>query len=220
MWAGWTAFLAFFRDVAKIDLPEHAAFRPWEELTLHSGPRFMHAKFWIASDFPERIGRDAENRPHSDDGPQIAWRDGWKTYAIHGVRVPGWLVEHPERITVEVIDREQNQELKRIMIAKFGLAKYAAAGTVIDEDVDQLGFPRRLLRRAMNDGSPDLMMVHVKNSTLEPDGSRKDYFLCVHPQLRPLLGDKLGEPQKLTCRNAVASTFGLRGEEYAPEVET
>ena len=31
---------------------------------------------------------------------------------------------------------------------------------------------------------------------------------------------RYGEPQKLTCHNAVASTFGLIGEEYAPEVET
>jgi hypothetical protein len=27
---------------------------------------------------------------------------------------------------------------------------------------------------------------------------------------------ELGEPQKMTARNAVASTFGLRGEEYDP----
>lgn len=30
----------------------------------------------------------------------------------------------------------------------------------------------------------------------------------------------IGEPQKPTARNAVASTFGMRGEEYRPEVET
>jgi hypothetical protein len=48
----------------------------------------------------------------------------------------------------------------------------------------------------------------------------------VHPELRPLLDDdeygnpQFGEPQELTVRNAIASQFGLRGEEYAPEVET
>jgi hypothetical protein len=29
-----------------------------------------------------------------------------------------------------------------------------------------------------------------------------------------------GEPQSLTARNAVASTYGLRGEQYAPEIRT
>jgi hypothetical protein len=39
--------------------------------------------------------------------------------------------------------------------------------------------------------------------------------------LRPIRADgTFGEPQLLTSRNAVASTFGLRGAEYAPNVET
>ena len=60
-----------------------------------------------------------------------------------------------------------------------------------------------------------LVMVKVMNSTPEPDGSFKPYFLRVHPELRPLLQDnQVGEPQYMSGRNAVASTFGLRGEEY------
>ena len=39
--------------------------------------------------------------------------------------------------------------------------------------------------------------------------------------VRPMLdGGQLGEPQALTARNAVASTFGLRGEQYEPIFET
>jgi hypothetical protein len=67
----------------------------------------------------------------------------------------------------------------------------------------------------------DLVMVKVVNSTPEPDGSYKDYFLRVHPELRPLLANQeLGDPQEMTARNAVASSFGLRGEDYAPLVQT
>jgi hypothetical protein len=36
-----------------------------------------------------------------------------------------------------------------------------------------------------------------------------------------MLADKtFGEPQELTARNAVASTFGLYGSEYNPVTET
>jgi hypothetical protein len=63
-------------------------------------------------------------------------------------------------------------------------------------------------------------MVKVANSTAEADGSFKDYFLRVDPALRPLRADGSGEPQALTARNAVASTFGKRGEEYELAVET
>jgi ParB/RepB/Spo0J family partition protein len=43
--------------------------------------------------------------------------------------------------------------------------------------------------------------------------------LRVAPDLRPL-GIDGARGQKMTARNAVASTFGLRGSEYAPQVQT
>ena len=46
-------------------------------------------------------------------------------------------------------------------------------------------------------------MVEVRNSTPEPDGSRKTYFLRVPPTVR-------------TAREAVAWTFGLGAVEYRP----
>jgi hypothetical protein len=59
----------------------------------------------------------------------------------------------------------------------------------------------------------------------------KEYMIRVHPQLRPLPRGDWSEaqkrawlaqqkPQPMTPRNAIASTFGLRGEDYAPEIET
>lgn len=33
-------------------------------------------------------------------------------------------------------------------------------------------------------------------------------------------GGFFGEPQEMTAHNAVASTFGLRGEQYSPTIET
>ena len=63
--------------------------------------------------------------------------------------------------------------------------------------------------------------VEVVNHTAEPDGSYKHHFLRVDPKLRPILSDgQMGTPQRLTARNAVASSFGLRGVDYQPEVET
>lgn len=80
-----------------------------------------------------------------------------------------------------------------------------------------------LFRRAVKPASmpPGVEHVRVVNSTPEQDGTSQEYWLRVHPELRPLLRDgQLGEPQQLTAHNAVASTFGLRGEQYAPEVQT
>src|SRR5260370_30075406 len=68
-----------------------------------------------------------------------------------------------------------------------------------------------LWRREMPDGEP-LVMVEVVNRSRAPDGSFTHHFLCVHPELRPLLADgRFGPRPPLTARNAVASTFRLRG---------
>ena len=52
-----------------------------------------------------------------------------------------------------------------------------------------------------------MVMVEVRNSTPEPDGSRKTYFLRVPPRTQ-------------TAREGVAWTFGLTADEYVPAVET
>jgi hypothetical protein len=50
-------------------------------------------------------------------------------------------------------------------------------------------------------------MVKVANSTPEADGSFKDYFLRVPPNME-------------RARQAVAWTFDMDENEYAPEVQT
>ena len=63
-------------------------------------------------------------------------------------------------------------------------------------------------------------MVEVANRSAEPDGSYRHFLLRVDPELRPIYEDgSFGMAQKATARNAVASTFGLSGADYMPEVE-
>src|SRR5690606_24228480 len=57
--------------------------------------------------------------------------------------------------------------------------------TVIHEDTDALGLPRRLLR-IEQEGDEPFVAIEVTNSTPEPDGTRKKYTFRCHPELRPL----------------------------------
>jgi hypothetical protein len=56
-------------------------------------------------------------------------------------------------------------------------------------------------------GDEPITMVEVVNSTAEPDGSSRTYWLRVPPHVN-------------TATAAVAWTFGLSGEEYRPQVQT
>ena len=81
----------------------------------------------IACDRPASINRDERGRLHNDTGPAMEFRDGWKIYAVHGVRVPTWIIEHPTDITPAKIEAESNTEIQRVMIERFGWDRYVAA---------------------------------------------------------------------------------------------
>jgi hypothetical protein len=84
----------------------------------------MHREFVIVSDRPERLLVDDQNRPHCDDGPFCRWRDGSALYAVHGVRVPAWIVERPQDITVDAIAAEPSVDVRQVMIERYGAARY------------------------------------------------------------------------------------------------
>jgi hypothetical protein len=138
--------------------------------------------------------------------------------------VPQSIIEEPRRITVEAIKEVREPTLRRVMIERYrhGEETHGIAAYLRDADalrLDQDPAFGTLWRLAVA-GEPTLM-VEVVNHSPEPDGAYRHFFLQVHPELRPILTDgTYGAAQPLTARNAVASTFGLSGAEYAPEVET
>ncbi len=201
-WSGWASWPSFFRHVVKLPI-SWAKWDCWEQLALHSGWRFVHDEFCIVCDRPEVLTVDAENRPHNDNGPFCRWRDGTALYAVHGVRVPWDVIERPASITVARIDAEQNAEVRRVMIERYGQARFLVDGGAKAVASDDYG---TLYRRELAGDEP-IVMVKVVNSTAELDGSFKDYFIRVPQTVK-------------TAREAVAWSFGKTADEYAPEVQT
>lgn len=222
------AFVSFFKDVVKIDDRydiDMNAWSPWETATKLGGPRFLHKDFAVISDFPEIMTYDERQRPHGENGkPHAQWSDGSALFYHHGVRVPAWVYLTPEQLTGERVLKEQNAEVRRVMIEMMTPAKFiqSAKAKIVHEDLDQLGKPRRLLRVEMNDDEP-LVMVEVTNSTAEPDGTFRLYHLRVDPNA---YGGRAGKE----CLAAIASTWREKKvgtplmfktpEEYRLAVET
>lgn len=61
---------------------------------------------------------------HSHEGPAVAFADGWKIYQSDGNLIPARIVEHPETITLEEINKEDNIEMRRTLIELMGWEKY------------------------------------------------------------------------------------------------
>jgi hypothetical protein len=213
-WSGWVSYLSFFRHVAKLDI-DYTNWDPYEKLAEKSGPRVVHEKFCIISDRPEILTVNGRNQPHGEKQPFCRWRDGASLYSVNGVRVPAHVIVQPEKLTVEQIESETNLEVRRVMVDTYGREKFILDSKSEIVHTDDFG---TLYRKNLQDDEP-LMMVKVVNSTPEPDGSFKDYFIRVDPNAYGGLK---------TARAAVASTWRKKDgsllfatpEEYACEIET
>lgn len=211
--AAWSAALSAARSAAESAAESAAPFVDAYEAGLWL--------FWVCEREVIAVPRPAlqivDERLHCADGPAVAWPNGARYWFWRGVQVPERVVAAPEGLTSGEILNERNAEVRRVMLERFGPERFLLGLGAQPVHEDRFG---ALYRVALEDDEP-LVLVRVTNSTPEPDGSRKKYLLRVHPELRPLLPDGgLGTAQALTARNAVASTFGLRGEDYAPVVET
>lgn len=222
---GSPATASFLQDVCGLELPgkEATLARALQDIARSAGCWLGADTCVVVSERPLAILRDERGRLHAENAPALAYRDGSALAFWHGVHIPLGVILDRFTLTLQRILREPNAEVARVMVSLYGEARFlrnAGAEAVHQDDFGTL-YRYRLHDR-------DLLMVKVVNSTPEPDGGFKDYFLSVHPELRPLPPPGVNPwqwfrdhpPQTLTARNAVASTFSLRGEEYSPDIQT
>lgn len=171
--------------------------------------------------------RDDRGRLHCEDGPAYLsparvdfYRHGrkhgidadWHGTLHHyheGVRIPAAFhaeLTAPGSLTIEQVLAHPNLEVRMTGIRILGPVRVPGSGrTRIIDRCRRTGMVLFRIRGFSKD-SP-VRFLKVVNSTPEPDGSRKDYFLCVPPAM-------------LTCAEAVAWTFGLPAADYHPRQET
>lgn len=152
---------------------------------------------------PTRIDWDTRNQLHNWEQPAIEFLDGTSWRFWRGMYISPERFDKLQKVTLEKIHSEMNVELRRVLIDRFGAAEYLIASGARQMHSDQYGtlFRKELL------GDEPLVMVRVRNSTAEPDGSFKHYFLRVPPHIT-------------TAREAVAWTFEMQTTEYSPHKQS
>lgn len=152
---------------------------------------------------PLSCSLDGSDRVHNEDGPAMVWRDGYEVYAWKGINVDKHLIMNKRTLTIAEILAEPNAEIRRTMVEIYGESAYLMHSGAKLIHSDEYG---RLyeLKHANGDA---MQMVRVTNSTPEPDGTFKEYFLSVPPTMT-------------RARQAVAWTFGMAEHEYCPMVQT
>jgi hypothetical protein len=172
-------------------------------MTRSCGWWWPYRNLCVLTEKPTGLKRDNRGRLHNEKGMVVRYADNWGFYAWHGVIVPDDVIILKEPITLERIAAERNVEVRRVLIERFGLDDYLKSGKVIKIHQDKCG----TLWRMDLEGDEPIMVVQVVNSTAEPEGYFKEYFLRVPPDM-------------VRAKQAVAWTFGLTEDEYVPLAET
>lgn len=192
-------WLALFESVGRLDGPLAGL----AEVARSSGWWWPYERLVIMSERPCELHRDEPGRLHRGDGPALAYPDGFSLHAWRGMPIPPDFVASLTGLTADRISAEENAELRRVMLEIFGYDRYLAETGARPLHQDETG----VLWSIDLPGDEPVVMVEVVNSTPEPDGTHRTYYLRVPPSTR-------------TARAGVAWTFGVDEADYRPQKQT
>ncbi|WP_283138028.1 DUF6745 domain-containing protein [Rhizohabitans arisaemae] len=173
------------------------------EVARSAGWWWPYERVAIVCERPAELHRDEPGRLHRGDGPALSYPDGFSLYAWRGMPVPPGFIAGLDGLTAKRIMNEENAELRRVMLEYYGYDRYLADLGATPAHRDETG----VLWRIDLPGDEPVVMVEVVNSTAEPDGTFRTYWLRVPPATR-------------SAREGVAWTFGVDAADYRPERET
>ena len=217
--AGWISFYSYFKETIGLE-KQTTKLSGLFSLCESAGWALPHQNICWVSERHNVLVRDERGRLHCLDGPACAYPDGWAIYAVHGVRVPEYIVTCPQEITIEKINSEKNAEVQRVMIERYGEDRY-----IVDSGMSPVATDERfgdIYLKEVEAGRP-IAKIRLVNRSPEPDGSYRIYWLNINAA--HYNGDAGRIPQA-----AVASTWRTKPggtelffkdwRDYSPVLET
>ena len=162
----------------------------------------LHCETGPAYVSPTIIGHYIEGRRHG------VYADIWGTviHYFRGILIPSKFALHPENLTINEIMSNSNTEVRYA-----GLEIYGYERMMEENEFKLLHHDKKtkakLLQFKGTGLEEPITVVMVYNSTPEPDGNIKRYFLSVPPNMK-------------TCAEAISWTFRKTADEYHPDIET
>jgi hypothetical protein len=96
-------------------------------ITLNGGWWLPHKNIcWIAERHTT-LHRNAQGRLHKDEGPALAYPDGFAIYALNGIRMkPEYILTPAEKLSPQTVLTETNVEIRRELLRKIGIERFLA----------------------------------------------------------------------------------------------
>lgn len=192
-WAGFTAYVDACRDLLGVDLgPSGKDFETVYDNIDPLGFYWPNTAFCLASERPICLRRDDEGRLHCEDGPAIAWGDGYTIYAWRGTVVPAEWITNRKNLDPSLALTHPQIEQRRAAAEIIGWEKVLSqvGAKTIDKDKNpEIG---ELLEADLPD-APGSKFLKVRC------GTGRTFVLSVPSEMR-------------TALEANAWTYGLDGD--------
>lgn len=161
---------------------------------------------------------DVRRMIHRENGPAVYLDNGTVLYYWHGTNVPEWVIMNPEKITLRRILKEQNIELRRVLIERFGEGRFIkelGAEKIHEDKYGILWEARRdkLMENKIDSLSDrDVVRIfghnrRIKYVQVQDASTPHEYFIPVPSTMK-------------RAKQAIAWSFQLKEEEYNPQIET
>ena len=200
----WLSFYDYFGQVLELEAP--ARLSGVMEVAASSGWWWPFENMVILTERPVLLKRDNQGRLHAEDGPAMAYPDGFAIYAWHGTRVPADMVTGPGW-TYQRILKEENTEIRRCAIERMGWPEFITAAGLVEcapsaQDPGNPGHTLHLYELPGDIFDETVKVLVCTNATDERDGTRRVFGLTV--------------PGSISSPVAAAAwTFGLNPSDYA-----
>ncbi len=150
-----------------------------------------------AVDLPNLKQWFVEGKLHRSDGPAVVSGTG-RMYFWRGIYISSKMWEECPTYAGADILGIANLELRRAVLEKVGYDKFLDVAKVVDEGQGDFAECVLYSMKITDEQPPDdvVKFVKLKNSSPEPDGTYKNYFLRV-------------PPDKTTVASAVKWSFGF-----------
>jgi hypothetical protein len=200
--AGWLSYFQFFKTIGLVS--GTSPISGLLELAQSCGWVFPFQGAIILTERPNKLVRDELHNLHCEDGPALSYPDGFSIYAWHGVRVPERVILTPELITPKEVLNENNQEVRRVMLERYGWDRVLADFEATEINTDRFGTLYQTDKLGTYLEGEDAIAKFVK--VRDPSTDRV-YALRVPPTIE-------------TAQAAVAWTFDTDPVDYQPTKET
>ncbi len=161
----WLSYYDFFLKEFGAQADFCLPIQPFIDLSYHVGWWSAYQDVVFIQDRPMYIHINDANLLHCATGPAVEYSDGYKVYALSNYLVDPIVIESPELLTTDMIEKESNAEVRRMMMEIYGMDRYFddSGCEVLDRDFTVVDRERKI--------SAPRMLIKTRNGDIYLAGS-------------------------------------------------